>query len=78
MRQQRVNVSRRQTVVKLELRESSEEGNSGADSDSDDGLYGDKTSWADRSAKARGPTQLWAYLMSDCYIGLDIQVPVPQ
>jgi hypothetical protein len=67
----RITLRDRQTV-KLDL---STDDDHGDDSDSDDGLYGEKKPQSPASCSKRA---LWVYLISDSYIGLDIQVPVTE
>lgn len=64
----RITVAHQQTI-KLEL---SAGGGDGSGGDSDEELYGSAAN------KKQEPAELWAYLMSDSYIGLDIQVQVAE
>ncbi len=67
----RITLSQQHQTVKLEL---TSDGDDDDDDDDDDGLYGGNKE--PRRQSSRGT--LWVYLISDSYIGLDIQVPVAE
>lgn len=63
----RITLNHAQTVT-LEL---PDDGDAGGGADEYDGLYGDGG-----AAQARASRPVWVHFVSDCYIGVDVQMQV--